>query len=227
MEETAFQAGRNNMTNKIADHLRLQIVLQKYAPGDRLIEMDLKNEFNVSRTTVRTALQMLESEGLIRMLSNGGKEVIGFSQEHASDMYDLRELLECYALQICIEGNPDYSPMLSILSTVNQIIHQNREVDSDYFADLDIQYHRAIVTMSRNLALLRCWETMSPMICTLLKLNSDDDYREHYIQEFTDKHQLILNAIIQKDTAAIEKMRIHIRDARDMSIARLNALWKQ
>lgn len=52
----------------VADHLRSQIARGELNPGDKLtLEADLLKKFQVSRPTLREALRVLESEGLIEL----------------------------------------------------------------------------------------------------------------------------------------------------------------
>lgn len=52
----------------VAEHLRSQIASGELAPGDTLtLEAELLKQFQVSRPTLREALRVLESEGLIRL----------------------------------------------------------------------------------------------------------------------------------------------------------------
>lgn len=52
----------------VAEHLRSQIARGELAPGDKLtLEADLLKQFQVSRPTLREALRVLESEGLIQL----------------------------------------------------------------------------------------------------------------------------------------------------------------
>lgn len=52
----------------VAEHLRSQIARGELVPGDKLtLEADLLKQFQVSRPTLREALRVLESEGLIRL----------------------------------------------------------------------------------------------------------------------------------------------------------------
>lgn len=68
----------------------MEIVSQKRTAGEPLIEEKLSRKYGPSRDSVRTAIRELKNEGLVRIHSNGCKEVIGFTVKQARDVYDLR-----------------------------------------------------------------------------------------------------------------------------------------
>lgn len=221
-------SSRNATTTRILTDLRLKIIMQKYCKGDRLIETGLTQEYGASRTSIRTALQSLESEGMIKTLSNGGKEVIGFSKQYASDMYDVRQMLECYALELAIaDPFPDYIPLLEVLEKINSYSAGNsHRREPSAYADIDIQFHRAVLRMSRNMPLLQSWETTSSIMLTMLTLNTTDAYKERYMDELYQKHKQIIDCIVMRDRKAVEIARNHIKDAKEITLAMLEKLWE-
>ena len=70
---------------KVAEALRSLIITGQLAPGERLVEGVLAEQFGVSRGPVREALTELVSEGLIES-SRRGAFVIGMTE------VDIREL---------------------------------------------------------------------------------------------------------------------------------------
>jgi len=58
---------RKRLGDRIADVLRKQIVLGDLAPGSRIPERETAIALGVSRTPLREALVILESEGLLNM----------------------------------------------------------------------------------------------------------------------------------------------------------------
>jgi len=218
---------RNVTTIRILTDLRLKIIMQKYQMGNRLIETSLTQEYNASRTSIRTALQVLENEGMIKTLPNGGKEVVGFSKKYAADMYDVRQMLECHALELAIaDPSPDYVPLLEVLRTINSYSTGATPCDDpSVYAEVDIQFHRAVLRMSRNVPLLQSWETTSSIMFTMLNLNSTDAYRERYMDELYRKHKQIIDYIVMRDRKAVEIIRKHIEDAKEITLAMLEKLW--
>lgn len=70
-----------------------------YKPGDRLVESDLAEQFGVSRTPIREALQRLETQSL---LSRDGRSLIVSSLDHnqLAELYVVRSELEGLAARL-------------------------------------------------------------------------------------------------------------------------------
>lgn len=80
----------------IANRLRQEIAEGTYAPGDQLPqEMAIANDFNVSRITVRNALQQLENDGLIYRIQGAGTFVKDSEANSTSQLdYDDFEIID-------------------------------------------------------------------------------------------------------------------------------------
>lgn len=78
----------------IRDALRDAIVDRRLAPGTKLSEAEVGTLFDVSRTVVRDALQMLAFEGLVRTERNRGAFVSNPSTEEARQVFASRRLIE-------------------------------------------------------------------------------------------------------------------------------------
>ena len=78
----------------IRDSLRDAIVDRRLGPGTKLSEGEVGAIFNVSRTVVRAALQMLSFEGLVRSERNRGAFVANPTIEEARQVFDARRLIE-------------------------------------------------------------------------------------------------------------------------------------
>lgn len=78
----------------IRDQLRDAIVDRRLAPGTKLSESEVGTLFEASRTVVRSALQMLSFEGLVRTERNRGAFVANPSPEEARQVFASRRLIE-------------------------------------------------------------------------------------------------------------------------------------
>jgi DNA-binding GntR family transcriptional regulator len=77
--------------------IRQAIIDGRLAPGRRLKEEELAGELGMSRTPVREALLLLQSEGLVESIPRRGATVRSYAADDLDDMYQLRAVLEGYA----------------------------------------------------------------------------------------------------------------------------------
>lgn len=77
--------------------IREAIIDGRLPPGQRLKEEELARELGISRTPVREALLLLESEGLVESIPRRGATVRSYAVGDLDDVYQLRALLEGYA----------------------------------------------------------------------------------------------------------------------------------
>lgn len=75
-----------------------------YPPGMPLTEALLTEELGMSRNPVRTALKMLQSEGLIVTDYYKSMTVKEITDKDINELYQLRELLEGSAFKLIFEG---------------------------------------------------------------------------------------------------------------------------
>ena len=101
--------GNNALSVRIADRLAEMIVHGRFAPGDKLPnELELSSELNVSRTTLREALRILSTRGLVEVRRGVGTFVTESRNIHADydvlkiqntnvntkDLYEMRLMFE-------------------------------------------------------------------------------------------------------------------------------------
>ncbi len=81
------------LRRKIAASLRMAVQTGALEPGARLVEKDLCQELNVSRTSLREALRELEAEGLVES-GQRGLVVASITPDEARNIYNVRAALE-------------------------------------------------------------------------------------------------------------------------------------
>ena len=82
------------LRNKIILALRSAIETGLLQPGARLVERDLCEQLNVSRTSLREALRELQAEGVLTHTDNRGLAVVVLSRDDAMNAYRLRAVVE-------------------------------------------------------------------------------------------------------------------------------------
>jgi len=87
--------------------LRDRILNGDLAPGTRLIERAIVEEYEVASVTARSALARLSAEGLVVTESHRGARVAALDQEALHDLFALRTALEVEAARIALAERPD------------------------------------------------------------------------------------------------------------------------
>ena len=100
---------RNTITLRqmVLDKLRDAIISTQLKPGQRLVERELCEALDVSRTSVREALRHLESEGLVQFAGQRGPSVSVLNTQDVKNIYELRAALEGLAGQLFCERASD------------------------------------------------------------------------------------------------------------------------
>jgi DNA-binding GntR family transcriptional regulator len=88
--------------------LREAIRHGEIAPGERIDVERFSESLGMSITPIREALRHLEAEGLVTSTPHRGVRVKEFSTDEASVLYDLRALLEGFAIRLSVPRLSSY-----------------------------------------------------------------------------------------------------------------------
>ena len=86
--------------------LRERIARQDIAPGAKLREHELAEEFRVPRARIREVFGVLESRGLIERIPNRGAVVSRLELDQVFHLYDVRAVLEGLCVRLATENAP-------------------------------------------------------------------------------------------------------------------------
>jgi Transcriptional regulators len=213
MESGINRLERTATLTGVVDSLRSKIIYQEYKTGDAITEAALSQEYGISRTSIRTALQALENEGIIITLANGRKQIMGVNEKYLDDLYSTRRMLECEAArQILAVRQVDFSEMAGYVSRFREISSAEESVMREERGRVNILFHRALVRMSRNRPLLKCWTTIEPMIAALVQFNSDTHGTSMHESDYVVTHSRILEMFLAQDTSVVDFIAYHAYD---------------
>lgn len=106
MERSATPV-RKYDTDEIVRLLRERIASHDLAPGSKLRENELTEEFGVSRTAIREVFTALELLGVIDRIPNRGAVVARLDPDEVFELYDVREVLEALAYRLATQNAPE------------------------------------------------------------------------------------------------------------------------
>lgn len=100
-----FQAPES-LSEQIAQHLGQRIVVRDLKPGERIQELKVAGDLNVSRGSVREALLILERRHLVEIYPRRGAVVSGLTVDSVNALYDIYIDLLCMLARKVLERWP-------------------------------------------------------------------------------------------------------------------------
>ncbi|MET1414744.1 GntR family transcriptional regulator [Roseibium sp. HPY-6] len=201
---------RQSLASEAAENLRNFIMLGKLAPGMPVRERDLAEAFGISRTPLKEALRILESEGLIVYGPTRRPYVADPSLDEINDWLRVQGALEALAGELACTVASD--EQLAEIARINASIKEARDADGQLEAfRRDMRFHEAIVAASGNAALAETHASYNARLWRVRFLSSQRiSGREATRQEHSD----IVTALLARDaTAARRTLKKHLRTA--------------
>jgi DNA-binding GntR family transcriptional regulator len=202
------QVHAQSLREQIVEQIRNAIIEGRLNLGDRITEIQLTEELGVSRTPVREALIVLESEGLVVSAPNRSTMVRTFSERDVDQIFSMRTALENFAGELILDrlGADDYQRMTELVNAQKRAIQQN---DLQIVRRVDMSFHRMLIERSEHALLIRQWTEIVAQIAALLYLRAEAirDYDE--TQSIKD-HTAILNAYQYHNLAELHMLNVQI-----------------
>ncbi|WP_432878629.1 GntR family transcriptional regulator [Kribbella sp. CA-245084] len=196
----------------VRDAVREDIASGRLAPGQRLVEADLAEQYGVVRSGVRAALLDLSAEGLVERIPQRGSRVRTLSLEEAIEVTEARMVLESLcaakaAARITERG------IVDLRALGDRMAAAVADGDDLGYAELDDALHRLIRELSGQ-------QTATTIIERLRVLNIRHHFRMTRLprraQTSLEAHLRIINAIADRDPdAAGAAMTEHLSDVID------------
>jgi DNA-binding GntR family transcriptional regulator len=165
-----------------------------YLPGERLKEMALAHEFEVSQAPVREVFRELETLGLLISEHYRGTRVREISSQETYDAYQLRGYLEEIAAQLIplAKLKDEIGPIEALQASMRRAAQSG---DPDGFANANTQFHRSIVSLASNQTLLKIWDSLEIGMRSRLNLQKN----EGKLRSLAEIHQPIVDSLKRED----------------------------
>ena len=206
-----------SLSEQVYEIMRGRIVSGKAPPGERIDVRKLAEEFHISQTPVRFALNRLHDTGLVENRPRIGYFVIKVSEKDLIDTYDLRELFEVYALKSAVQ-NLDISVWQALKRKMLQIYAlKKKDEQRKLFYETDENLHLTIVEGSDNRKARELFMQIYDGIRVSFFMGTQ-------WEESLKVHLSILDALIEKDAKrATTLLRDHIRDSKKSAVRQIKS----
>jgi DNA-binding GntR family transcriptional regulator len=199
---------RRYLHDEAAERVRELILGGQLAPGDRVNEIELSEQFGISRTPMREAIKILAAEGLLETLPNHGARVAQIGAKELEEMIEVVAALEAAGGDLACRSITDAEITRIEADHAAMVKAWQRGDEPTYFAR-NRAIHDAIMAASRNRTLINLYGRISGRILRAR-------YSAHKTVEQWEKavreHEAILIQLRARDGAALATtLRDHVR----------------
>jgi DNA-binding GntR family transcriptional regulator len=206
----ATKAEHGTSVSLAFQRIRDLIVHAKLAPGTWIVEGDLCDHLNMSRTPVRAALYLLQREGYVVESRNGSKSrmtVAPMTKEDANELYPIIGRLEGLAGRRAAALPQEVREALAAkLKAVNDKLAQiarDRGYHGPDIFDLDHEFHRLLLAGGSGPRLTTLHQAIEPQTERYWRLYASSIISELHVS--VAEHEAIIAALLEGDPDRLER----------------------
>ena len=204
--------------------LKHKILTGEIVSQTRLMEIDLSEKMNVSRTPIREAIRKLEKEGLVVIEPRRGAYVSDISVKEMVDTLVVREDMEGLAAFLASQTitGEEIEELETITAGYSDAIASGRMEDIIHY---DEAFHRRIVELSGNKTLIKLFETVQELALRFRYLYYDDFSR---YENMPFEHRNIIDAIKSGESEKARRVSDeHVKKLKDFVISEGETAFKE
>jgi DNA-binding GntR family transcriptional regulator len=214
-----------SLSEQIAKHISEQIIRGELVEGERIQELRIAAELDVSRGSVREALLLLERTHLIEIYPRRGAIVSEMSAQQVRALFDISSLLLGQIVQRIAETWRSYeAERLQLL--LDELGNQLKQGSIEKFYDLIFEGLARQHEMVGNAYLMKFYQELLPSIRRSYFLTLNTSRRE--LQESYDLFKLVTDAVLirksQQATLFMEDFCRHLRNLVLESLTRMKQI---
>ncbi|MGB5818873.1 MAG: GntR family transcriptional regulator [Saonia sp.] len=204
----------NELSSQAYETVRAMIISKELSPGQKIVQDKLAEDLGISRTPLRSALQMLEGEGLIESLPRKGVIVKEFKDEEVVEIYDCRMALEGTAIRLFTE-RASTKEVLDLRNMFTPFL--KGDIDESVYSEVDGKFHDAIMEGCGNSFLHKIFQQSNLLVCIdLIGLLRSP-------KETLPEHMAIIDAIENRDADLAESLaKLHLDKTKQLILKRIN-----
>lgn len=167
--------------------LRDMIITGELSAGSDHLESELAERLGMSRTPIREAALMLESQGLLELRPRKGVRILPVSPTDMAEIYDILTELESMSARHAAEMEPTDKELYGLSRSIEDMEKALEEQSLEDWARADELFHRELVELGGNSRVKMIFEMMSNQVrraraVTLymrpLPVQSNEDHRD-------------------------------------------------
>ena len=211
--------GRVSTVEALAIAIRERVLDGHEAPGAALREKDLVQLYQVSRHSMRTAIQILVSDGLLRHEPHRGVFVPQLSTDDVRDIFRVRKLLELEAAHTFATAHrsPD-----TARRAADALENLGADASWQEIMVADVGFHAELVNAVGSRRMSRIFRSITGEVQLCLRQTHETFVQEVFAERTGSIHRELLDVIETGDHEAVDvAFSKHLDGSRDQILARM------
>ncbi len=214
---------KKSIVSKIVDQITEAIIQGELKPGERLpTEVELCNALQVGRNSVREAIKILESYGVVHIKRADGTYVsntytqqmldpmlygILLQKDSASDIIELRKVLDIGMLMVASQKlhKDNMADVIKYLEELEVQVYKE-EIDIDVLLKADVDFHMSIVKAIDNALLISMYHYVDRITIPSRKQATQCIIQKDVKDSFINLHKDIVDLILRQDVDQISEV---------------------
>lgn len=199
------------LREQVSNVLRQAILDFDLQPGQRLVERELTDRLQVSRTTIRESLRELTTEGLVQVIPQRGAVVATISRDDAADLYDARIAIECLIVTRFIERADEEHVRRLRLATARFREATEAGLSTREVLTVKDEIYDELIKGARSTVLANL---LAPLHARVSVLRATSMSQPGRALKAVEEIEALIEAIARRDTkAAVKVCTAHIKNA--------------
>ena len=203
----------NGPSVAVYESLKTKIENGSLSPSENLREVELANQYQVSRNTIKKALMMLERDTLVTIEPNKGAKVRSYSLSEVLEFLELRSVLEGFIINLScsVLSDEDVQKMHDILEKMRDFKDRQELIS---YSQHNQKFHQVIYDACPNKTATKFLVALKSQ---MRKYNTKTILIPHRSNQSFAEHEAIYEAVKQRDGRKAEELMVtHIMNVRQV-----------
>lgn len=213
--------GARVLTDWVTETLRLAILQGHFAPGEKIDQELIAQELDVSRTPMREALKVLDSEGFVEIRPHRGAYITEVEEKDVRNIYEVRSLIEVELVRRVTPNIP-----ASVLDEVDRHLANVSKYpeDRERHVEADIGFHDELAEHVKNELFEEILASLTNRIMRVRRFAQLQS--QYHMAESHQEHRGILEAMKHRDAdKAAALMKEHLENSADRICQAMSSQW--
>ncbi|MDN8616564.1 GntR family transcriptional regulator [Variovorax ginsengisoli] len=207
--------------DRVADAISKGILMRRFTVGQRLVEADLTRDLGVSRSTVREALRILASSGVVDLTPHRGAVIRSLTREDAASLLGVLEVLSGLAARLAAANIHREGNAKRFEAAAQKLVSARTPEALDRVLDERANYYKVMFEIADSSELDR---VLPQARAHLFRAQFYHSLTTADLKAMVAEYRAITEAILEGDESKAEsRMRRHLQKTGERTLPRMSA----